>query len=127
MFAGTKNYMAPEFHKNPSDLKYSGKAVDVFAAGVALFTIKSAHPPFLKATKADNWYKFISAASSKPMKRERYLAAFWKIHEKNHEPGFYSEEFKRVFEAMVHPESAGRATIDELIESDWMQDDVSTE
>ena len=43
---GTTGYMAPEIHLNQP---YSGEAVDVFAAGVILFTIIAGRRPFHSA------------------------------------------------------------------------------
>jgi serine/threonine protein kinase len=40
---GTHGYMAPEFYEKES---YDGKTVDIFALGVALFTIYSGFQPF---------------------------------------------------------------------------------
>lgn len=119
-FAGTKDYMAPEFHNKKKPLEYSGRSADLFAAAVALFTIKSQHPPWESAKKHDNWYRYIMAAESRKEKGQKYLQHFWKMHEKNHDPGFYSEDFKRFFEAMVNPEPSKRATLEELVEFDWI-------
>jgi hypothetical protein len=52
----------------------------------------SQHPPFLKASSSDNWYKCI-LKNKTPM--------FWARHEKGKEPGFYSDEFKSFFNSMV--------------------------
>ena len=39
--------MSPEIYLG---LPYSGEAIDIFAAGVILFVMVAAHPPFKKAT-----------------------------------------------------------------------------
>lgn len=42
-YLGTLTYMAPEIHLR---LPYDGRSIDVFAAGVILFMMVSAHQPF---------------------------------------------------------------------------------
>ena len=42
-FCGTPNYMAPEMLAKQS---YSGKAVDIWALGILLFTVLSGYFPF---------------------------------------------------------------------------------
>jgi serine/threonine protein kinase len=55
---GTAHYLAPEI-LNGTQLKYSGKEVDIFAAGVLLFEILTCKKPFLKATFEDPFYRLI--------------------------------------------------------------------
>jgi serine/threonine protein kinase len=43
---GTMNYMAPEIHLRQP---YQGRSVDLFAAGIILFIMVAAHPPFTYA------------------------------------------------------------------------------
>ena len=51
---GTYGYMAPEIHeKRP----YEGKQIDIFAAGIILFIMKSGTPPFGRAYSKDPYYK----------------------------------------------------------------------
>ena len=63
--------MAPELLNRTS---YNGKKVDIFAAGVILFILKMGYPPFLKADKHDEHYKFI-VMNKKDI--------FWSLHEKH--------------------------------------------
>jgi serine/threonine-protein kinase Chk1 len=72
---GTESYMAPEIHQHQ---KYSGTAVDIFAAGIILFIMYTGHPPFVKADpKADAYYKCLC---------NNKHVAFWNAHSKN-KPG----------------------------------------
>jgi len=50
---GTDGYMAPEMYL----LKYNGVKVDLFAAGVVLFILLAGHPPFIKTTATDPYYR----------------------------------------------------------------------
>jgi serine/threonine protein kinase len=52
---GTPANMAPELlDKKP----YQGTQVDLFAAGIVIFTMLSRHPPFVKASDKDYYYKY---------------------------------------------------------------------
>jgi serine/threonine protein kinase len=53
---GTTDYMAPELHL---DMPYDGKADDLFAAGIVIFMMLTARPPFQQATKDDPYYKLL--------------------------------------------------------------------
>ena len=43
---GTPNFMAPEIHEG---ISYDGRSTDLFAAGIVLFLLVAAHPPFVTA------------------------------------------------------------------------------
>ena len=47
---GTLSYMAPELHLKMS---YDGSRIDVFSAGIVLFTTIAQRPPFTAAQKGD--------------------------------------------------------------------------
>jgi len=76
--------MAPEqnMHK-----PYEGAKIDIFAAGVILFLMLAAHPPFTKAMPRDSYYKFIGGNRND---------LFWKSMERNKPAGFFSEDFKNL-------------------------------
>lgn len=59
--------MAPQIHAREG---YDGKEVDLFAAGVILFVMRSGHPPFGTATAKDPYYKLF-------MKKPK---RWWKFH-----------------------------------------------
>lgn len=103
---GTIQNMAPEMHTAEPTADYSGRAVDIFASSTLLFTMLSQHPPFLVAQPTDSWYRCV--VKNKTDK-------FWERHEKDKEPGFYSDNFKTFFQSMVQTDPAFRPTILELL------------
>ena len=70
---GTAGYMAPEQHQKKP---YEGEKIDIFAAGVILFVMVAAHPPFDKAIPRNSTYKFIGGGRND---------LFWKAMSKNKE------------------------------------------
>lgn len=86
---GTLGYMAPEIQTVGL---YDARATDLFAAAVCLFIMVAGHPPFQAAQKDDTYYKGIAKNSAN---------SFWKIHSKNKEAGFFSDEFKDLLTAML--------------------------
>jgi len=76
--------MAPEIESNG---KYDGAAVDIFAAGVVLFTMFSGNPPVERTDDVfDPLYRLFTN------KNKNHL--FWKCHGKKKTENFFSEEFK---------------------------------
>lgn len=59
--------MAPEIHMN---MAYTGEKVDIFAAGIVLFTMLSQRPPFESASRTDHHYKLIASGNNQ----------FWEAH-----------------------------------------------
>lgn len=55
---GTLGFMAPEI---VSRNKFNSAQADLFSAGVLLFVMVTGHPPFIKASLTDNYYKFFAA------------------------------------------------------------------
>jgi len=53
---GSKGYMAPEILECQS---FSGIAVDIFALGVLLYTLRAKELPFGQARLSDSWYRLI--------------------------------------------------------------------
>lgn len=53
---GTLDYMAPEIHLGQP---YDGKNNDLFAAGIILFMMLTARPPFRTAQREDPYYKLL--------------------------------------------------------------------
>lgn len=78
---GTKGYQAPEMLLGE---KYEGTKIDLFAAGVILFMMNRATPPFNEASPNDAF--FMAIAQSRADK-------FWKAHGKM-KPLTMSEEMK---------------------------------
>ena len=117
---GTTQNMAPEMHEKTQGStrpKYSGAAVDIFAASTLAFTMLSQHPPFLVAHKTDNWYKYFLKNTTK---------SFWAKHEAQHSAGFYSNDFKEFFNAMVQSDPTMRPSVLELLAHKWMEGPVPT-
>ena len=99
---GTASYMAPELLRGD---RYSGEAVDLFAAAIVLFICVAGHPPFTCALDTDCHYELIVN------KRWNF---FWKLHV-NRKPGgdsFFSDGFKSLMESMFQRESTLRLNMD---------------
>lgn len=75
---GTVCNMAPEMFKKES---YSGQVVDLFATAIVMFTLRSQHPPFLKASASDFHYKHVYANRTD---------IFWELHEQGKYSDYYS-------------------------------------
>jgi serine/threonine protein kinase len=99
---GTVDYMAPELHLG---LPYDGKSDDLFAAGIILFMMLTARPPFRSSKKEDVHYKLIAG--------KRY-DLFWQSQAMAEDDGndIYSAEFKDLFEHMVAFNPKDRYTMD---------------
>ncbi len=69
-YLGTPGYMAPEIVENQP---YVGTQVDLFAAGVILFMIRTCKPPFKEPTFLDLHYKFLHEQPKKYWKRLKNL------------------------------------------------------
>ena len=74
--------MAPEVNARKP---YHSHTADIFSLGVILFSMYSGHPPFERAIDTDRHFKYIMQGR---------IDTFWKKHEKFHEEGFYTPEFK---------------------------------
>ena len=113
---GTDGYMAPEIYMGH---KYSGQAVDLFAAGIVLFIMVTQHPPFTKATPKDQLYKAISA---------NRLDVFWKAHSLNEENGidFISDSLKDLISSMLAFDPVHRPSLAEIKEHEWYNGPVPT-
>ena len=53
---GTAGYMAPEIHLGEA---YNGQSIDLFAAGIILFTLLTRRVPFSKAHPSDPHYYYL--------------------------------------------------------------------
>jgi len=108
-YLGTPLYMAPEIH---SSKKYEGKSVDLFATAILLFILVSAHPPFKAANLYDPLYKQIA---------NKNYTVFWNYHSQHKPMGFYSEEFKSLFNKMVAYDPKERLSSTEILAHPWLQ------
>jgi len=84
-----------------------------------LFIMIAQHPPFSSATPKDPYYKCLAA--NRP-------DIFWKTHGKTKEggAGFFSDEFKDIFEKMVALDPNSRLTIDDILNHPWLEGDIAT-
>ena len=110
---GTEGYMAPEIAvKKP----YDGQSVDLFACGVILFMMLTGESPFARAENADLFYRQIIEKCD----------LFWKVHKSDKPTGFFSNEFKSLFSAMVAHDPQERLSIADVIGHPWMQGEIAT-
>lgn len=104
---GTMAYMAPELleiRESNNGGKYQGEPVDIFSAGVILFTLVRGIMPFEKANEQDsagNWQKIKKGAELGS------FDPFWERH-KMQSPDVHglTDEFMRLMEGMMHPDPA---------------------
>ena len=107
-YVGTENYMPPEVYL---EQPYYPRAVDVFTAGIILFTMVAGHPPFNFARSNDVYYKCIASNRSD---------LFWKLVSKGLPPGFYSDDFKDIIVSMLQLDPNHRPTMSELFQHPWV-------
>lgn len=95
--------MAPEIHARQ---KYSGRSVDLFAAGIILFIMYSGSPPFSRADLRDPYYKLHTNGKQD---------TFWQAHSKHkNNKDFYSETFKDLINLMFSYDPNKRPTIEQI-------------
>ena len=71
----------------------------------------SGHPPFERATESDRYFKYIM---------NNRLDTFWKKHEKYHEEGFFTPEFKELIAGMFSVQPAFRPALIDLMGCQWL-------
>jgi len=104
---GTGAYIAPEvWRRKPQG--YTEK-VDIFAAGIILFTLLSGKMPF-KLSKDSDLY-------ASKLKDNQYNL-FWKAHEKNMK---FEEDAKSLIESMLNFNSRRRLNIDRVLRHCYMK------
>ena len=111
---GTTGYMAPEIYKQA---EYVGSCVDIFAAGVLLFTMVTQRPPFNQATERDGFYKLILSNN---------FDRFWEKQERLNTEVTYSDEFKDLISSMLERDSHTRPSLAEVKETAWFKGEVPT-
>lgn len=97
--------------------KYEGLKADIFALGVIFFIMYKGTPPFIGTRSHDRVYRLI---------REKRYANFWQLHEKGRDPGFFSDNFKRLANSFLSAEPDRRPTFESLEEDDWMMGSTLT-
>ena len=107
-FVGTINYMAPEII---SQKPYDGIKSDIFSLGQLLFNLVTGRHGFKIAKENDPLYSLI---------RQQNYTEYWnrpEIAQLN-----LSDSFKNLFVKMVAFNPNERPTIDEILNSEWMQE-----
>ena len=99
---------------------YDLPPVDIFAAGIILFMMIGAFPPFRRAISSDSWYKYF--AGKKP-------DLFWQLQNSSREkklgPGFFSEDLQTLLTGMFEPDPTKRYKIDQIKSSRWFNGPVA--
>ena len=99
---GSPIYAAPEMVMNRP---YNGSNVDIWSAGVTLFTMVAGYLPFDDEDMQQLFYKIAKGIYTVP--------------------SFISKSCKELIERMLTVDSAQRATFDEIKKSQWMQENES--
>ena len=125
---GTMAYMAPELleiRESNSGANYQGEPVDIFSAGVILFTMVRGIMPFEKASEADsagNWQKIKKGAEMGT------FDPFWERHTlQSPDTEGLSDTFMRLIEGLLHPKPEQRWTIKQIKECAWYNEDAIME
>ncbi len=106
---GTKGYMAPEVLERNAG--YHGGPADVWSSAVILFIMVAGFPPLAVAQRGDWWFDRI---------RNRQWSHFWAAHERS---ATFTDAFKSLIQSMFNANPAERATVDEILKSDWLNGD----
>ena len=117
---GTKLYMAPEMHfENP----YFGPSIDLFAAGIILFTMFTGLQPFENAAnQKDAFYKLFF---------QNNLSLYWDtvsqyLPKKNGKIYEFPEDFKQMISALLAVDATHRPSIAEIRNMPWFNGEVAT-
>ena len=105
---GTDKYMAPEILSNKP---YDGILSDIFSLGQLLFSMVTGRNGFQVATGTDKFYSFIM---------NRSFGIYWKLFDSYNLN--LSQSFKDLYMRMVAFEPKKRPTIEEILNSEWMQE-----
>ena len=105
---GTYKYMAPEILSNKP---YDGILSDIFSLGKLLFSMVTQMQGFQVATPKDKFYSFIM---------NRSFGIYWKLFDSYNLN--LSQSFKDLYMRMVAFEPKKRPTIEEILNSEWMQE-----
>ena len=107
-FVGTLNYMAPEITR---EQPYNPVKCDIFSLGQLLFSLVTGILGFTSSRENDPDYTLI---------RQKYYEKFWNrpVISNLH----LSNSFKELFLRMVAYKPNKRPAIEEILNSEWMQD-----
>jgi serine/threonine protein kinase len=110
---GTLGYMAPEIIIAKP---YTGEKVDLFAAGVLLFTMLAQHPPFRKASGHDGFFKLFCQQNE----------TFWKKMGESKPAGTFSESLKSLINGMLELNPVKRFGMAEIKAHPWFNEPTPT-
>lgn len=110
---GTPDYMAPELLLSPTS--YDGKAADVWACGVLLFTLLTGSFPFWRHEDDGQQDAHDPACRLRTM-CYRIVGADYQM------PEYLSADCCRLLARMLIPKPADRATIEEVMENVWFME-----
>ena len=105
---GTYKYMAPEILSNKP---YDGILSDIFSLAQLLFTMVTNRKGFQVATGTDKFYSLIM---------NHHFDIYWKLVDEYNLN--LSQSFKDLYMRMVAFEPKKRPTIEEILNSEWMQE-----
>ncbi|KRX00785.1 Protein kinase-like domain [Pseudocohnilembus persalinus] len=121
-FLGTGGYMAPELIPKDGEQqsKYVGSQIDIFAAGIILFLMRTRVWPFTNKNpkKCDN-FKLLST--------HKYEDFWTRLSNSNEIIKQLSPEFKDLITNMLCFEQSSRITAAEIISHPWMDGNLATE
>lgn len=104
---GTPSYSAPEIEELE---QYWGQDVDIFSAGVTLFSLVFGTSPFDKAAFDDSMYNMFALNT----------LTFWKCHLSNMGPNFsISAELLNLISAMIQYDPLKRPSIPQILAHPW--------
>ncbi|CAG9331410.1 unnamed protein product [Blepharisma stoltei] len=105
---GTEKYMPPEIRLN---LEYDPEKVDVFGAGVILFTMFAGTPPFNYADVSDKFYRCLIGEETSKL--------FWRYYQKKHENKNFTVDLISLIEKMLAYSPQDRPSIDDIKKNTW--------
>jgi len=108
VYSITESYTAPEVLAHQP---YNGIKADIFSLGQLLINLVTGQFGFLSPSKTDRYYRLII---------EQKLDHYW--HELQRNNIVLSQVFKDLFIRMVDPNPDNRPSIDEILNSPWMQE-----
>lgn len=111
---GTDGYLAPECFMGD---EFDTEPLDIFAAGIVLFMMYTACPPFNSAKVTDPHYKLFVNRNDK----------FWEYHQKRLKNKVISENFKILINAMLNLDATQRPKIEDIKECEWYNGSLPSE
>ena len=108
---GTENYISPEMWTKKG---YKGVEADIFSLGAVLFNLVTGKSGFLSSKRSDTGYKLIINKKDNYEEYWEFIKSITKVN--------FSEEFKNLYIKMVAYNPEDRPTIEQILESPWLQE-----